>query len=58
MPSALKGKFAGPDHYVDPSAKKAYRNGGLFNIDEIDFGEPDVLGRSTTRSPTVSGTAM
>lgn len=44
MPSALKGKFVGPDHYVDSNAKKAYRNGGLFNIDEIDFGEPDVLG--------------
>lgn len=44
MPSALKGKFVGPDHYVDSSAKKAYRNSGLFNIDEIDFGEPDVLG--------------
>ena len=44
MPSAIKGKFVGPDHYVDSSAKLSYRGGGLFNIDEIDFGEPDVLG--------------
>jgi hypothetical protein len=44
MPSALKGKYVGPSEYVDSNAKKAYRDGGLFNIDEIDFGEPDVLG--------------